>query len=227
VLLRRAADYTPTGDNAIIERTVRQVGAQAVLLGPYSRFGWHHPGPAMFYLLAAPYRLLGQASVALPLAMLVLNGACVVGIGLVLYRRAGTVAMVWGLVVLAAYLHAQRPGFLVDEWNPYLPLLPCCLGVLLCWSLVAGERWPLPVCVAIGTLCVQSHVGYAIGVAAVGSATAVGLMGALLVRRHDPSPSVAAGSWRRPLVVAGGVTALLWAPVLVQQLTGHPGNPWA
>jgi len=224
VLLRRAASYTPTGDDAIIERTVRQVGAHAVLLGPYSRFGWHHPGPAMFYLLAAPYRLLGQASVALPLATLVLNAACIVGIAVVLHRRAGTVAMVWGLVVLSAYLHAQGPGFLVDDWNPYLPMLPFCLGVLLCWSLLAGERWPLPVCVAIGTLCVQSHVGYAIGVAAVSGATAVGLVGALAVRPRTPSPPVAAGSWRWPLLVAGGVTALLWAPIVVQQLTGHPGN---
>ncbi len=224
VLLGQAATYTPTGDQAIIERSVRLIGSRAVLLGPYSRFGWHHPGPALFYLLAAPYRLLGQASVALPLATLVLNLVCVAGIAAVLRRRAGTVAMVWGLLVLAGYLHAQNSGFLVDDWNPYLPMLPFCLGVLLCWSLLAGERRPLPVCLAVATLCVQSHVGYGIGVAAVGGATAVGLLLLTLAARRDPNPPLAAGAWRWPLVVACSVTVFLWAPVVLQQLTGHPGN---
>lgn len=232
VLLNRSRTYTPSGDVALIERSVRAVGTKAVLLGPYSRFGWHHPGPTMYYLLAAPYRLLGGASVALPLATLLLNIACIAGIAVVLQRRAGTVAMVWGIVVLAAYLRSQEAGFLINDWNPYLPLLPFCLGVLLCWSLLVGDRWALPVCLAIGTLCVQSHLGYGIGVAAVGIVTGAGLALRLAVRRRLPRGQRCEReqhceqlpSWRWPAIAALLIVVLLWLPVVVQQVTGHPGN---
>ncbi|MGZ8735026.1 MAG: hypothetical protein ACXW1M_07545, partial [Acidimicrobiia bacterium] len=52
--------YRAIADDALIELQTRDVGTRAVFLGPYSRFGWYHPGPALFYVLAVPYRLLGS-----------------------------------------------------------------------------------------------------------------------------------------------------------------------
>src|SRR5437868_1919006 len=55
--------WHPAGDWSVLELRTRDVGSTSTpLVGPYSRFGWNHPGPLMFWLLAVPYRLFGQSS---------------------------------------------------------------------------------------------------------------------------------------------------------------------
>jgi hypothetical protein len=56
---------------------------------------------------------------------------------------------------------ALEPGFLRDPWNPYLPLLPFALYVVLCWAAICGDAWAVPVAVLPASLAVQSHVGIA------------------------------------------------------------------
>lgn len=53
------SDLHLIGDLATTELLTRDVGVHTPSIGPYSRDGWHHPGPALFYALALPYRLLG------------------------------------------------------------------------------------------------------------------------------------------------------------------------
>ena len=53
--------YISTSDIALIESRVRDIGTRSTpLVGPYSRYGWNHPGPFFFYALTIPYRLLGS-----------------------------------------------------------------------------------------------------------------------------------------------------------------------
>ncbi len=221
----RSGGYVPGSDNAAIEYVTRQVGSRSVLVGVYSRFGWHHPGPALFYLFAGPYRILGSSSAALPLTALLLNAGCIIGIVLVLYRRAGVAIMLWGLVVIAIYLRWLDPGFLRSDWNPDVPLLPFTLLVLLCWTLMNGDRWALPLVVGIGSFCVQSHVSYALGVGAVFSATAVALAArAICRRRRIGAWKVSWRVWRGPAGAALAITALMWAAPIYDEVRGHPGN---
>jgi hypothetical protein len=42
-------DLPATGDYAALELYTRLAAQGRQLLGPYSRFGFHHPGPAYFY----------------------------------------------------------------------------------------------------------------------------------------------------------------------------------
>jgi hypothetical protein len=227
-LLRlRPGGYVPGSDNAAIEYVTRQVGQRAVLVGVYSRFGWHHPGPALFYLFAGPYRLLGSSSAALPLTALLVNVASIIGVAVVLHRRAGVGMMLWGLLVIAVYLRWLDPGFLRSDWNPDVPLLPFTLLVLLCWTLRSGDRWALPVVVGVGSFCVQSHVSYALGVAAVFFVTAVGVAVEAISRRRSRragGSTLSLRGWVKPASLALVVTGLLWAPPLYDELRGHPGN---
>src|SRR5258706_2457511 len=52
---RQAAPYVPVGDLALIESYTIDASGGKLLVGAYSRFGWNHPGPAYFYLLAPFY----------------------------------------------------------------------------------------------------------------------------------------------------------------------------
>ncbi len=55
----RGEPWYPTSDQAVIELRTRDVPGQIPTSGVYSRYGFHHPGPALFWTLAGPYRLLG------------------------------------------------------------------------------------------------------------------------------------------------------------------------
>src|SRR3954469_25808880 len=86
------SSYIPSGDTSLIEMNVRDI-AHVPTLGVYSRFDWNHPGPALYYLLAAPYRLFGGSSTGLLVGALLLNIAAIVGSALVARRVGGRVAL--------------------------------------------------------------------------------------------------------------------------------------
>src|ERR687893_706698 len=88
-LLVGQGNYVAIGDLAGTELITRDVGRHLVKLGPYSRDGWHHPGPALYYVLAVPYRLLGSTASALDAGALLVNAGSVVGMAVVARRRGG------------------------------------------------------------------------------------------------------------------------------------------
>ena len=74
--------YATASDISIIELHVRDVFTRHTpLVGPYSRFGWNHPGPALYYVLAIPYWLSGRSSSGLALGALAVNAGRVRGCG--------------------------------------------------------------------------------------------------------------------------------------------------
>ncbi len=48
-----------------MELRVQDVGRRPVPLGLYSRDGWSHPGPLVFYTLAIPYQIFGSSTSAM------------------------------------------------------------------------------------------------------------------------------------------------------------------
>jgi hypothetical protein len=93
-------------------------------------------------------------------------------------------------------------------------ILPFALFLVTAWSVLCDDYWLLPVAAGLGSFVVQSHVGFVFPVAAVGL-----LVGARTVirLRHDRN-------WYRPLAITIAVTAVMWTPPLIDELTGHPGN---
>ena len=52
------------GDQALEMLRIEDVGTRHTpLLGAWSRWGWAHPGPVLFYALAPFYRLFGETGV--------------------------------------------------------------------------------------------------------------------------------------------------------------------
>ena len=81
LIARVGGDYRPLADQAWIELQIRDIGHHPVLLGPYSRFGWFHPGPILYYLLWLPYRITGSSALSLCVAALTLNGVQAMALG--------------------------------------------------------------------------------------------------------------------------------------------------
>ena len=161
LVVKVGSDYAAGSDIGLTELRTLDVGRHPVLLGPYSRDGWNHPGPALFYALALPYRLAGSHSVGLAVGALLINALAITGIALVARRVAGLPCMLVTLVGCAVLMRSLGPVFLRNPWNPYVAVLPFGLLVYLTWAMTCGEAWALPIGVGVASFCVQTHVGYA------------------------------------------------------------------
>lgn len=222
VVVRFSGDLHPLGDIALTELTVREVGHHPVLLGPYSRFDWSHPGPMLFYVLAGPYRALGGSSAALYAGAALVNGAMAGLVVGVCARRGGRALGWWSLLVVGVFSWALGPAVLRYPWNPYVTVLATAALVVVVWALTAGEAWALPTAFGLGTFLVQSHVGYTPVTAVL---LGVGVGAYALHRWVDHRRGRL--TWRPTLVAAAvtvAVIAVLWAPPVWQQLTRDPGN---
>ena len=221
VIVALRTDWTPVADWALIDVEVRGVGTAATpLIGAYSRFGWNHPGPGMWYLLAVPTRLLGGSPSALLAAAAVAHGIAAAGAVLTAWRRGG--ALLGGLttLVVAALLRSLGTGFLVDPWNPFVPIVALLWFLLAVWDGALGSPRGTVAAVVVGSLAVQSHVAFAPVVLATGAVAGVVAAwrrrrdGAELRRRWHPGWLI--GLWCAVVV--------LWLPPVLQQVTGGRGN---
>ncbi len=202
--------YLPTADHALIELQVRDVGHHEVLNGLYSREDWSHPGPMFFYLAAPVYRLFGSTPVAINLVALIVNGVAVAGMAFVARRLGGRGPMLATLVASALLMRTLGAEFVRDPWNVYVTVLPFGLMIFLTWAMLCRETWALPAGVVVTTYLAQTHVGFVL------LATPLLLVGTigLVVSAIRAGPGPDRPRLLRPGLLAVGLLALLWAPVV-------------
>ena len=175
----------------------------------------------LFDLLALPVRLFGgPAGVAIGIGLI--NTAAIVGCAIVGYRllgRTGSLAATATAGVLAWTLGSV---LLTDPWNPHVLVLPCLVMLLLAAGVAAGRLGMLPWLVAVASLCLQVHLGYAYLVPALSLSA---LAGAAIVyrRRWRLDRACRPGDVRLIGRCAAGsvvVFVVLWAQPLIEQLFG-------
>lgn len=207
--------FSPISDQALIELHVRDVGVHPVTVGLYSRDGWAHPGPMLFYALAAPYRLFGSNMNALLVGTLIINAGVVVAMATVARRLAGTSFAMVLLLGTSIVLRAFGAEFLRDPWVLFVTVLPFGLFCLLTWAMTAGRIWALPATAVVASYLAQTHVGY-LAIAPPGLVLGTVWL-AVSIRRDTPER-------RRALFRAAlgtlGLLAVLWAPAAWDQLFG-------
>jgi hypothetical protein len=213
-----------SGDQAIIQMYADDIPDALPLIGAYSRLGFHHPGPMLHYLVAAPVHLLGAYGMNLTAAAIAIGSLG--GLLVLMYRRGGQPLFVLG-VAMAIVLERSMGLDVLSVWNPYVLILPFALAVTLAWSVLCGDRGALPWLAVVGTFVAQAHLGLAPSVAFL-FLLAFGwvLTDSLRRRRVRAVPSSAASTsgWGRSPLVAGAAFLILWIPPLVDQLIHHPGN---
>jgi hypothetical protein len=227
VTLRRPQWY-PVLDLAMTELRLRDMGTgHTPLIGLPGRIGpslmeqGSHPGPLSFYLLAPFYRAFGSSSWAMQAGTIVLNLAALGAALGIAARRGGTRLVIAVGALLALLCLGYGLTALTQPWNPYLPLLWWVVFLLAVWSVLCDDVAMLPVAVAAGSLCAQTHVPY------LGLAVGVGAIAVLAAARAWLR--AAPGSDERRRVARWAATALLvggalWIPPLVDQAINDPGN---
>ena len=212
--------FHATSDNALNELIVRDIGKHPVLLGPFARNGWSHPGPLLYYLLWTPYRVFGSKSSAMLVGALMINGAAI-ATTIAIAKRWGGFVLAVPVALACGVLIVQLPnGFLEDPWNPFITVLPFGAFLMVAWAATCGDRWALPLAAFVGSFCAQTHVGYAALVATV-LAWCV-----WRVVRGRKEPRIRGTEPRGVVALAWAsiVFAIVWAPPVIEQLLHSPGN---
>jgi iduronate 2-sulfatase len=214
-------DLPATGDYAALELYTRLAAQGRQLLGPYSRFGFHHPGPAYFYASVPLYLLSGQRFTGILLTAALVN---VVSIALILRRLGrdgGLPALLSGALVLASFLSWRGPGWLFSAWNPNVAVLPFGLALVECAAFAAGRSHAAATAVLAGSFAAQTHLGCLPATLALG--LAAGALRLARVRRAAGLPALERAP-RAPLIAAAAIAVVLWALPIVEQLRPDGGN---
>ena len=218
VLTRWGSDYLPVQDSAVMDLRVRDVWSSDIpLTGAYSRYGWSHPGPLMYWLIAPFSLLFGKAAWATLVGAAVLQGIAIVWTARLAWRHGGLpVLALWLGIGTLAYTALSSSAWL-EPWNPHLAFPFFTLFLLQSWLAWRGDARRLVGAVVVGSFVVQTHVGYAALVALV----LVGAVVMLAVDTHRAQQrlrDLPAVRWSFLALV------VLWLPVLVEPVVRSPGN---
>ncbi len=136
------------GDHAANALSIARAKHGAELLGNYSRFRFHHPGPAFFYVYAAGEWVLYDLFHAVParhnahlLTGMALQSAFLAALVTLLAAATSRPhASAWFLLAATLIPLSVVPGLFSDVWPPYVLLLPLATLVVSAATLAAGER---------------------------------------------------------------------------------------
>ena len=215
------ADRAPRGyligDAALIESYTLLTTRGELMLGPYSRFAWHHPGPLYFWCLAPFYALAGFDTPGLRVGALLVNVLSIATLVWVVRRSARGVFAVVLLTSMAAYVGRVR-DVLISLWNPHVTVLPAATLAIVAAAAAAGDIALLPLVALFATFVMQTHVGFAPYAMALSLCALAGIWTA-----PDRS-AVGRSESRRTINLTAWLLVVLWASPIAQQLTRKPGN---
>lgn len=204
----------PRADEAIIELELAQVPQHWPLTGAYSRFEFHHPGPAGTYLVIPAYYMAGGRSVGVNLGALLVNLLAIAFAAWALrpWSLPGLLAALVGGALTIRYLGSM---VLTTAWGPYqsIALLVALLALMSRFRRAEIASWLMAV--LIGGILIQIHVLY---IPVLALALLVGVL----------APGGAGLGWgRRGAAILAGLVVLLWLPLLLDVFRGEQSNALA
>lgn len=213
-IARRSSPTFPVADEAVIELSTLNALEGRQLLGPYSRYGWYHPGPALYYVLAPFYGSSGRRAVGLAAGALTLNLAVLAAMVWMLFRYGGPVLAVTFALFSAVFL-GRLNELLISSWNAHAAILAAAAVIVASAATAAGSLGVIPLCVVLASFALQTHI---VTLPLVAIAIGVLVVGAI---RNGPDQ---AATLRRAVNRTFGSVLLLWMLPLVEQVMPHGGN---
>jgi hypothetical protein len=221
VILQRAGrHYLPVQDLAVIDLRVRDVftfSNNTPMVGAYSRFGWSHPGPAMYYLVAPFAWLFGNPAWATLVGFALLQGVAIIWTARLAWKSGGLRWSVIWLSILALSYGATGPWIVQQAWNPHVAFPFFVLFLLQCWVVARGDGQRLLGLAFVASFLVQAHIGYAILVAII----ATWALGRLILRQRREGQVAGRSLWLPP----AAVLVIMWfLPLVLDPILHFPGN---
>ncbi|MGC9946680.1 MAG: hypothetical protein ABSF64_09970 [Bryobacteraceae bacterium] len=230
LLTRPIVEFTDFAANSLL---VQQARHFTLLTGHYSRFQFHHPGPAFLYLFALGEFVFHDVLHAVPapyngqlLIAIIFNGMLLWAALYVFQRHAKLsipLAMLATMIVLVmANASGQaQPPVLLSNWMPNVLLFPFLLFAISAASVLAGETRDLPFLAFAGMLLIHAHFAQFLFVGIIGGGTVFTILAR--ARRR--------GRWRaflaerrRDFVWAAAIVFVFALPPLLELVLDRPNN---
>jgi hypothetical protein len=211
---RATPRITTDADFAVTEIYTRLATEGRLVDGPYSRFGWHHPGPLYFYLQAPLYAVSGYRAAALYVGALGINLTALLLLAWVIGRHNHGPLL--PLLLAACVAFAWRaPRFLASPWTAHVPVLPAISFLALSAATASGRPWLLPATVLVGSFVAQTHVAF---VPIIGGLCA-GVLALWFLDRRPQRRSL-----ERILNASAWLCVALWLLPIIEALSNRGGN---
>jgi hypothetical protein len=215
VIARTSPPIITKSDIAVTELYVQLAAKGDLLVGPYSRFQWHHPGPLYFWLQVPFYALSGDRAAGLYAGALAMNLMSLGVLAWVLLRvDRGALAVT---VLGGCLLFIWRDRFVMaSPWTAHVPVLSTVTFVVLAAAVASGRRWLLPLLILFGSFIAQAHVAMVpLFVLLSAGAVAAAAIGTPREDRPSLRGIVNGSAW---------LLAALWLLPVAEQLSHTPGN---
>lgn len=217
-------DHAREGDGALLEFSTRSTAAGETFTGPYSRYGFHHPGPAYFFVRIPLHYLFGSSASASYITVSLICMLCLASVFLLLRKCGSRLMPVIFCLLAAIFLWSFKPVIWLNDWNPFVIIFPLLLTFVSFTAVAAGFHVFLPVAVAAGSFSVQTHIGSFPSVAAAAVFAGVFLVIRFKKRSNGGVPSLTDSSITRSISIASITAVVLWAPVLLHGLISSSGG---
>lgn len=206
-----------SGDHAVVETETLRAGDGDQQLGTYSRYMWHHPGPALFYAMLPVYKLLGEESTALNASAALLTVAAALIVVLVTLRFAGPAGALLAAALVGLFAVELGPETLRDFWIPHTVILPFAALVVLCAAALAGAVGLIPLLALVASFLAQTDLSVAPASGVTVIAAALLFVGARPWRGRERALAWSLGA-------AALISAIVWFPPVDEELSNSPGN---
>lgn len=222
-----ATGWFPVGDSALLAIRAADVGtSHHPWLGSWTSASLtlgvdvNNPGPLYPDLLAPFMWTIGRVAgigPAVAVGVATINAAFALGTVRVGRLLGGWRLERWTLLAVAALTWAMGSELLIDIWQPHALLVPFVCLLLLSVGLV-DRRWALlPWWLGVGSLVVQTHIGYVYVVVVLGLMIVV--TGVIALRTEERA--IAEIVRDRITVGSGLVLAVAWIQPLIEQVAGE------
>ncbi|MEY2565059.1 MAG: hypothetical protein QOH88_3252 [Verrucomicrobiota bacterium] len=223
------------GDFAANALQIREAKAFRELYGNYSRFGFHHPGPAFFYAYALGETVFFDFLKIVPAPH---NAHAIIGLLLqaffftwalfIVTKRIRSPLLLPLLLVFAAahfsIVNLNIPGSAFESiWPPYVLLCPFLCFVVACASLASGEVKDLIPALLAGCFLVHGHVAQPLFVIPL-FGMAYGALWFGYLRRRDNPDSTRTPGILYSHICGGVIVALFLLPIVVDACKGEESN---
>ena len=220
------------GDFAANSLLIQDAKHLALLKGNYSRIGFHHPGPAILYVLAFGELLFNDL---LHLTKSAFSGQLIAGC----FYTSAWIVVVWrefrkvsgsrwigGCLasVFASFIAFFNYNFFSDIWFPNLYVFPFAAMSMAMARLASGRADSLITLAVSAGFLFNGHVSF---VPIVGIVFVITMVANGVVHRRSPDARVSSAVFlrahRRTIGVALGVLGLFFVPLLIETLVSFPG----
>jgi hypothetical protein len=222
--LFRTASYEE-GDDAANALQIDRAKHLREIHGNYSRWAFHHPGPAFFYVYALGEWTLHDLThlVPAPRNAHILVGALLqlaffaAAIALVAHHTRAPLLTIGLALAVAAWRYASVDGVLYSVWPPHVLLMPFLCFLVACAAVSIGDGVALPILVLAGGFLVHGHIAQPLFVGPMGLAAII----AAIRRWRGHLGSVA----RSPAGVFSVALVLVFAlPIVIDLCAGKASN---